>query len=117
MTDPESPPVSKPRRRQRKKASTLEDVRGLLSQALPALIQSTAQSYEAFTTMEVPEDAKGFAAHHAACKAALSHVELLTKLARWAENLEEVACATLSEDEEIAGLLAGARAALKELEN
>jgi|GEM_PF-285553 len=117
MTEPEKLPVPKPRRRRRKKAGTLEEVRTQFSGVLPSLIQSTTHSYEAFTTLEVPEDAKGFAAHHAACKAALSHVELLTKLARWAENTEEGAAPTLSEDEEIAGLLAGARAALKELES
>ncbi|NVJ92514.1 MAG: hypothetical protein HWE34_12690 [Methylocystaceae bacterium] len=103
------------RRRRRKKAGSIEEVRTLLCNLLPSLIQSATVSYEAFSDAEVPEDAKGFAAHHAACKAALSHVELLTKLVRWAEQ-EENPTPTLSEDEEIAGLLAGARAALKELE-
>ena len=105
------------RRRRRKKAGSIEEVRNLLSSLLPNLIQSATVSYEVFSGTEIPEDAKGFATHHAACKAALSHVELLTKLARWAESVEEGATPTLSEDEEIAGLLAGARAALKELEN
>jgi len=116
MIEEKHTPVPR-RRRRRKKGGTLEDVRNQLSAALPSLIQSTTQSYEVFSNADVPEDAKGFSAHHAACKAALSHVELLTKLARWAENTEEDKVVTLSEDEEIAGLLAGARAALKELEN
>lgn len=111
----ETKPV-KQRRRRRKKAGTIEEVRTLLSDLLPSLIQSATVSYEAFSMAEVPEDAKGFSAHHAACKAALSHVELLTKLVRWAEKEEETTAPTLSEDEEIAGLLAGARAALQELE-
>ncbi|WP_417841613.1 hypothetical protein [Terasakiella sp.] len=105
------------RRQRRKKASSIEDVRSLLAGLLPNLIQSATTSYEAFSRAEEPEDAKGFAAHHAACKAALSHVELLTKLVRWAENTEEETTKSLSEDDEIAGLLAGARAALKGLEN
>ncbi|WP_240796801.1 hypothetical protein [Terasakiella sp. SH-1] len=106
-----------PRRRRRKKAGSIEEVRVLLADLLPSLIQSATISYEAFSNADVPEDAKGFAAHHAACKSALSHMELLTKLARWAEKTEEEAAPVLSEDEEIAGLLAGARAALQELES
>ncbi len=105
------------RRRRRKKATSIEEVRSLLAGLLPSLIQSATTSYEVFSSTEEPEDAKGFAAHHAACKAALSHVELLTKLVRWAENIPEETIIPLSEDEEIAGLLAGARAALKGLEN
>jgi hypothetical protein len=104
------------RRRRRKKASSIEEVRTLLADLLPDLIQSATHSYEAFCATEEPEDAKGFAAHHAACKAALSHVELLTKLVRWAQNTQSDTVVSLSEDEEIAGLLAGARAALKGLE-
>ncbi len=115
MTEMEKP--VRRRRRRRKKVGTIEDVRALLATLLPNLIQSATVSYEAFSEAEVPEDAKGFASHHAACKAALSHVELLTKLARWAEAVEEDRAPTLSEDEEIAGLLAGARAALKELDS
>jgi len=104
------------RRRRRRKVASVDDVRSLLSDLLPGLIQSAACSYEAFSQAEVPEDAKGFSAHHSACKSALSHVELLTKLARWAETEEDEQTPTLSEDDEIAGLLAGARAALQELE-
>jgi len=104
------------RRRRRKKATSIEDVRLLLTDLLPRLIQSATTSYEAFCEAEVPEDAKGFAAHHAACKAALSHVELLTKLVRWADNPAQEVPAPASEEDELAGLLAGARAALKELE-
>lgn len=115
MSEPLKP--TRRRRRRKKKVNSLEEVRILLCEALPGLIQETAQSYETFIWTDVPEDAKGFAAHHAACKAALSHVELLTKLARWAQNTEEGSVVPLSEDEEIAGLLAGARAALKELDS
>ncbi len=105
------------RRRQRKKATSLEEVRELLSDLLPSLIESATRSYEAFSNADVPEDAKGFGAHHAACKAALSHVELLTKLGRWVQQEDEGGgVSTLSEDDEVAALLAGARAALAELE-
>ena len=105
------------RRRRRKKIGTIEDARNLLSDILPSLIQGATNSYETFSQAEIPEDAKGFAAHHAACKSALSHVELLTKLVRWADKTDEDQVPKLSEDDEIAGLLAGARAALQELES
>ena len=32
-----------------------------------------------------PEEAKEFSAHHSACKVAIAHIELLIKLARWAD--------------------------------
>ncbi|SCA55407.1 conserved hypothetical protein [Candidatus Terasakiella magnetica] len=105
------------RRRRAKKVKSVDEVQSLLAGLLPSLIQSATISYEAFSKAEIPVDAKGFAAHHAACKSALSHVELLTKLARWAEKTEESAPPSLSEDDEIAGLLAGARAALQELDS
>lgn len=109
-------PAKPVRRRRRKKMGSVDDVRALLSGMLPSLLENATQSYEGFSRQDVPQDAKGFSAHHAACKAALSHLELLTKLCRWVDKEEDTACEVLSEDEEIAGLLAGARAALQEME-
>lgn len=40
-------------------------------------------SYEDFAGQPVPDDAKGFTAHHNACKSAVVHAETLLKLARW----------------------------------
>lgn len=87
----------------------LDSLRGRLQSVLPARILSAVGAYERFVTDEPPADAKGFAAWHAAAKAALAHVELLVKLARWAEG-------KAPEDNAAAGgldrLLAEARAAL-----
>lgn len=113
MTE-ETAPVK--RRRRRKTQSNIDEVKASLGTLLPSLIETATQSYEAFCQTDVPEDAKGFAAHHAACKAALSHVEVLTKLVKWARDEDQAQLPTLSEDEQIAGLLAGARAALEEME-
>lgn len=64
----------------------LADLRADLAAVLPPLITAAAGSYRGFAAALAPDDAKGFAAHHAACKAALAHMEMLIKLARWAED-------------------------------
>ena len=49
---------------------------------LPQAIIQALQSYRNFSGGIATEEAKEFSAHHAACKAALAHIELLLKLAR-----------------------------------
>jgi len=46
----------------------------------------TLNSYEQFSGMPLPEDAKSFAAYQSACKSALAHLDQLLKLGRWVEN-------------------------------
>lgn len=65
---------------------TLRTLRSRLKKALPAKISQVMQSYEDFSSQPVPEDAKGFTAHHNACKSAVVHAETLIKLARWTEG-------------------------------
>lgn len=54
---------------------------------LPSAINKALQSYHHFSDSHQPDssDPKKFAAHHSACKVAIAHVELLLKLARWAD--------------------------------
>jgi len=80
-----------------------------LARDLPGRIRAALKAYEAFAGADIPEDAKGFAAHHAACKAALGHAEMLVKLLKWAEG--EVAPAE-GADGDLGTLLARARQAL-----
>jgi hypothetical protein len=49
---------------------------------LKQLAEQVAESYCAFAVGPVPDEPKAFAAHHTACKAALAHLELLTRLSR-----------------------------------
>ncbi len=64
----------------------IEDAtRSQVAQFLPAAITKALASYHRFSGNEAPDDAKGFSAHHSACKVAIAHVELLLKLARWAD--------------------------------
>jgi hypothetical protein len=86
--------ASRPRRR----AVRGEDLRTALAARLPGRIRDLLADYEAFSTAaavsgaegdgEKALDAKGYAAHHAACKAALQHTDMLIKLLRWAEGGE-----------------------------
>ncbi|MCE2510396.1 MAG: hypothetical protein J4G10_05400 [Alphaproteobacteria bacterium] len=79
---------------------------------LPSLMEKALSGYRHFATEPPPQDPKGFAAHHVACKAALAHMELLIRLARWAET-EGHGDETGGED--VSKLIAEARAALVNL--
>lgn len=69
-----------------KKIKTLTALKSKLRKTLPEKISKVIQSYEDFLEQEIPEDAKGFSAHHSACKSAVVHAETLLKLARWTED-------------------------------
>lgn len=76
------------------------NTRAQVAEFLPDAIDRALHSYRAFMAGNVPDDAKGFSAHHTACKVAIAHVDLLLKLARWAELpdarvLDADACAKL----------------------
>lgn len=82
-----------------------------LKRSLPGRISQAVAVYDGFAGQPPAETAKEFTAHHGACKAALSHIDLLVKLLRWAaDELKEEESADLSE----ADLLARARAALSD---
>jgi hypothetical protein len=53
-----------------------------LALRLMHLAEQVAESYCVFAVGMVPDEPKSFAAHHAACKAALAHLDLLLKLSR-----------------------------------
>lgn len=55
----------------------------LLPDAIGSAIHRALESYARFSAQDVPDDAKGFAAHHTACKAAVAHVDYLLRLSRW----------------------------------
>ncbi len=88
-------------------AEDLADLRRRLAGTLPGRIAAAVEGYEAFALSPPPDDPKGFAAWHAAAKAALAHVDYLVKLARWAVGKEETAG-----DDGVDALIDRARAAL-----
>lgn len=101
--------------RGRRRRISTETLRSGLSRALPARIRATLDTYEAFAAGDAPDEAKGYAAHHAACKAALQHAEMLVKLLRWAEDAPETGAAAEADDLE--RLLARAREAVADEED
>ncbi|MCB1530915.1 MAG: hypothetical protein H6853_04840 [Rhodospirillales bacterium] len=63
-----------------------EETRLYLQEFLPEALTRALDSYHRFSEREAPQDdAKAFSAHHTACKVAIAHIELLLKLAKWAE--------------------------------
>ena len=68
------------------KIKTLQSLKDALKKTLPQQISKVIRSYEDFSEQPVPCDAKGFGAHHNACKSAVVHAETLLKLARWTED-------------------------------
>jgi hypothetical protein len=52
---------------------------------LPDAIALALTSYHEFSQREPGGTQKDFAAHHTACKVAISHIELLIKLAKFAD--------------------------------
>ena len=67
-------------------ARTRKDIAGFL----PAAIQTALDSYQQFSEAQITDSAstptsQEFKAHHDACKVAIAHLELLIKLARWAD--------------------------------
>ena len=89
----------------------LAGLRQALASTLPGRIRAAVAGYEEFTGTAPPTDAKGFAAWHAAAKAALAHVDLLVKLTRWAKTESAEA------EDGLEHLLSQARAALDALDN
>lgn len=73
-----------------KNVKTLRALKTRLKKTLPQKISEVIASYEEFCSQPVPEDAKGFASHHNACKSAVVHAETLLKLARWTVDEENV---------------------------
>lgn len=85
-----------------------ESVRQKVIQFLPAAIAFALRSYREFAEQELSDgEAKTFSAHHAACKAAIAHVELLVKLAKWADLPEAAKGSPVGED--IAVMMASAQ--------
>lgn len=101
--------------RPRRKAVRVEDLRAGLASRLPARIRALLDDYDSFATTAAgtpAEDAKAYAAHHAACKAALQHADMLVKLLRWAEGGEAEPAAAGDPGDDLGRLLARARQAV-----
>ena len=75
-----------------------KETRLYLETFLPEALSKALESYHRFSGRDVVQDTKEFSDHHAACKVAISHVELLLKLAKWADlNIQDANVPDLTE--------------------
>ncbi len=61
------------------------EMRARISMFLPKALETAMSSYRTFSRQEISGDPVAFKKHHDACKVSVAHIELLIKLARWAE--------------------------------
>jgi hypothetical protein len=78
---------------------------------LPGLISKAMREYGRFTMDRPSDDPRGFIAYQAGCRAALTHVHLLLKLAIWARSSHEEATSPF-DAEQLGRLVREAEAAL-----
>jgi len=89
-----------------------DETRARIAEFLPGAIAKTLGSYEKFSGQDAPFEAKEFTAHHNACKVAIAHIELLIKLARWADiPLEGRGC-----DKQLASIIQAAQVEVNKYE-
>lgn len=97
--------------RKKKGTSTSKKSREKIAECLPNAIDCAIRSYRQFYEAENIETAKEFSAHHTACKTAIAHIELLLKLAEWANIAAD------TQDQNLAILMADAQAELENYQN
>lgn len=87
-----------------------EDADARHLQSLRAAVNATLREYLTFIARDAPEEAGKFAARHAAGKAAVGHLTVLSKLLQWSRTVSS--SPRLEESEPMDELLAAARAAM-----
>lgn len=92
--------------RKKNEADVAEQTRARIARCLPDAIERAVDSYRTFSSDSDEKKSKNFSAYHTACKAAIAHIELLLKLANWAELPRD------SDDESLSVLMADAQAEL-----
>lgn len=65
--------------------NSFENYRFELIDELPSLLSKVTCEYRDFTKTQNSGDVKSFAAYQTACRAALTHLQLLIKIAMWAQ--------------------------------
>lgn len=62
-----------------------EITRRQVARFVPEALQKAVDSYNGFMGREIGTEPKNFAEHHSAGKVALAHIDLILKLAKWAD--------------------------------
>ena len=91
-----------------------------LRHVLPDAIEQALCDYAGFAHLEddesAPSEARVFSQYHAACKAALQHLEALLKLAKWVNEDDKPLAQVDGDDQaDLRRMMAEAREALAEL--
>lgn len=82
--------------------------RDQIAEFLPDAIRAAMNSYQTYSESVMATDKEKFKEHHTACKVAISHIDLLLKLARWADlpdddladkNTQKILIAAIAEAE------------------
>ena len=81
-----------------------------VAEFLPDALRRALESYHAFMRdRQMPDEPGDFSKHHNAAKAAISHIQLLLKLAQWAELPEATENNSANGDSETAKTIQDAR--------
>lgn len=80
---------------------------------LPDAIHTAIISYQTFSQKGFEDDPKAFKDHHSACKIAIAHIELLLKLARWAD-LPDSKTGSINDQVVLAAMMQEAQDVLRE---
>lgn len=97
----------------RKHSNDFRGFRIQLIEDLPSLLDKAISDYKDVAMEQSTNDIKSFAAHQAACRTALTHLQLLVKLAAWAEDATDGEMAS-DVDNSLDTLIFEARAALQD---
>ncbi len=90
-----------------------QQLRQELSKKLPNMLSVAIASYEHITISSKGDDVKSFNAIHTAAKSALSHIESLLKLAKWAGLEDARQQETIdNHDDQIATIIKAAKSAM-----
>lgn len=90
----------------------LQDVRFELAKNMPFLLSKANNEYKEFTSNQTSNDVKSFGAYQTACRTALTHLQLLIKIASWAEQAMGESIVS-DNDSDIDHLILEARAAIQ----
>jgi len=69
-----------------RKRTCKEHLQTKLKKQIPLIADSVLEAYQAFTAEAPPDEVKEFAAHFAARRACIAHLEQLIKISQWAER-------------------------------
>jgi len=94
-------------------AISFDDYRRELTQELPFILSKVTNEYREFITTQNCDDVKSFTAYQNACRGALSHIQILLKIATWVhpdiiKNIES------DEEIDLCQLISDARLAIRE---